>query len=218
MKPFRVGILHYAERVQEKHNLAKYLPPLLMKVERNESANLGVSDKELSDNEICVSINYILPSSMQDDLEDNQEGYCYLYSEDLCELLFTIKVKGNRKSSTTQINRLATSRAASNYDSNESGRVPCKKRASTCVIPNRKYWGGKTPNHNGIQRYCALCKKAGIPERKYMLHRSENCLGKRSNHNSVKEELGGSLGNRDYSVKHYKKYEQKWKKTEISQE
>ena len=141
MKPFRVGILHYAERVQEKHNLAKYLPPLLMKGERNESANLGVSDKELSDNEICVSINYILPSSMQDDLEDNQEGYCYLYSEDLCELLFTIKVKGNRKSSTTQINRLATSRAESNSDINESVRVTRKKRVRTGIKPNQKQKG-----------------------------------------------------------------------------
>ena len=31
VNPFRVVIIHYAERVREMHDLAKYLPPLSMK-------------------------------------------------------------------------------------------------------------------------------------------------------------------------------------------
>ena len=62
------------------------------------------------------------------------------------------------------------------------------------------------------QVYCVLSKKAGMPERKYMLHSSEKCFGKRSNQQSIKEGLGGALGNRADAVKQYKKSEHKWKK------
>ena len=42
VKPFKVKILHYADRVREMHNLAKYLPPPLMKGEIAEAANWTV--------------------------------------------------------------------------------------------------------------------------------------------------------------------------------
>lgn len=45
-----------------------------------------------------------------------------------------------------------------------------------------------------------------------MSHSSENCFGKRFNQNSIKETLGQALGNRDDSVKNYKKSEHKWKR------
>ena len=45
VKPFCVGILHYAERVQEMHDLAKYLPPPSMKGESFEEANWKVNKK-----------------------------------------------------------------------------------------------------------------------------------------------------------------------------
>ena len=44
------------------------------------------------------------------------------------------------------------------------------------VIPRNKQQGEITPKHHGIQRYCTLCKKAGITEKNYMLHCSENVL------------------------------------------
>ena len=70
----------------------------------------------------------------------------------------------------------------------------------------------KTPNNHGVQRYYVLCKKAGMPEKKYMLHSSENCFGKRYNQQYIKDVLGGGLGNRANTLKQYKNSEHKLKK------
>ena len=51
-----------------------------------------------------------------------------------------------------------------------------------------------------------------MPERKYMLHSSENCFDKRSDQQSIKDGLGGDLGNRADALKQYKNSEHKWKK------
>ena len=72
LKPFRVVILHYAERVEEMHDLAKQLPPPLMKGKSFESANWKVRNRELSVHEIRVLVKDGPPSSMQDELEYNQ--------------------------------------------------------------------------------------------------------------------------------------------------
>ena len=47
-------------------------------------------------------------------------------------------------------------------------------------------------------------KEAGNPERKYMLKLSENCFGRCSDKQSIKDGLGRDLGNRDDAVKQYK--------------
>ena len=146
-----------------------------MKGERYESDNWDARNKELSDNEICVAIKDIILSSMQDDLEDNQEDYCSLDHEYWRGFLYTI-VKDNMKRVATQIKRLTTSRASSNSDSNESVRGPFKKRVRTGVIPNHKQQGKKTPKYYAIQRYCEIFKKARMSEKKYMPYSSENCL------------------------------------------
>ena len=57
-----------------------------------------------------------------------------------------------------------------------------------------------------------MCKKYGTPERKYKLHSSENFFRHRSNHESIKEGLGGSLGDRDAAVKQSQKSKKKWKR------
>ena len=44
--------------------------------------------------------------------------------------------------------------------------------------------GKKTPKHHEAQSYCVLCKKTGMPERKYILHSSKNCFGKRYDQHS----------------------------------
>ena len=71
LKPFRVGILRYAERVQEMHELEIYLHPHLMKADIFDSASWGIQNKQLSDNDIQVAIKDGFSSSMKDELEDN---------------------------------------------------------------------------------------------------------------------------------------------------
>ena len=93
---------------------------------------------------------------MQDELEGNQEDFHSLDHEDWCDLLSTIEVKDNRKRSATQIKRLASSKLAYNSESDESIRVPHKKRLRTGVLPNRKQKGVNYPKHHGPQRYCML--------------------------------------------------------------
>ena len=44
VKPFKVKILRYVEPVQEMHDLAKYLPPPLMKGESAMEANWSVQN------------------------------------------------------------------------------------------------------------------------------------------------------------------------------
>ena len=113
--------------------------------------------------------------------------------EDWCELLSTKKVKDNRKRAVNQIKRIATSRSASHSDRDESIRVPLKKRDRTGVIKNYKQKGKDTPNHHIAQRYCVLCKKAGLTEQKYMSHISDECFGNVSDQNSIKYRLLGYL-------------------------
>ena len=49
-------------------------------------------------------------------------------------------------------------------------------------------------------------------EKKYMSHSSEDCFGKRSYQNSIKDGLGGPVGSRDDAVKQYNKPKNKWNK------
>ena len=103
-----------------------------------------------------------------------------------------MEVKYNRKMDLSYIKRLSTSKAEPvNYVSDDSTRVPRNKKASTGVLPDRKQHGKNTPKRHSAQRYCVLCKKAGITERKRKSHSSENCFGKRSYQQSIKEVLGG---------------------------
>ena len=45
VKPFRVGILHYTERVEDMQDLAKHLPPHLVKGDIFEADNWRVRNK-----------------------------------------------------------------------------------------------------------------------------------------------------------------------------
>ena len=45
MKPFGVGILRYAERICEMHDLAKYVPPPLIKKYEYYQADWAIHDK-----------------------------------------------------------------------------------------------------------------------------------------------------------------------------
>ena len=85
---------------------------------------------------------------MQDESEDNQEGYRSLTSGYLCDLLSTIEVKYNKKRAATQINKIKTLRATSHYDSNESIKVPCMKKYRTGVLRKKQ---GEKPKHHGVK-------------------------------------------------------------------
>ena len=126
----------------------------------------------------------------------------------------TIGVKDNRKRAAAQIKKLEISEASPLKSGNdESIRVTHKKRARTGVLPNRKQQEGKTPNHHRAQQYCVLYKKAGITEKNYRTHSSENWFVKRYNQYYIKEILGGALYNRTEAVNHNKNLNINWKRT-----
>ena len=144
---------------------------------------------------------------MQEELEDNQEDYCSLNHEDWCGILSTIKVKDNRKREATQINNIASARAAFLSDSNGSIRILRKNnsRIGAGVLCSKTLSHNKAPKNHSNQRHLVLCKKAGIPERKYISHIAEDCFGKRTNQKIIKDGLGGHMVSRYEAVKQYKK-------------
>ena len=75
VKPLRVKILRYTYRVRDMHDLENYLPPHSMKGESDEAANWNVLNQEFTVSEIRLAIKDVIPSSMQDELEDHQEDY-----------------------------------------------------------------------------------------------------------------------------------------------
>ena len=139
---------------------------------------------------------------MQDEFGNNQEDYCYLTHEYWCEILSIIEVKDNRKMSATQIKKIASARADSHSDSDKPISVPRNKKSRTGALSNNT--NRKAPKHCGTQCHCMLLKKAGFPERKYMLQFSEECFGKLSDQNSIRYGLGGIMGSRYEAVKQYK--------------
>ena len=89
--------------------------------------------------------------------------------------------------------------------------VPRKNRDSTGVFPKRKQQEKHIPKYHGAQRYCVFCKKSGMPERKCMLHSSEDVFGKAFDQNIINDGLVGSLGTRADDLKQYEKSKHKWK-------
>ena len=131
------------------------------------AANWNVSNKEFTISDLQISIKYRPPKSMRDELDDHSEDYCSLSYEYWCDLLSTIKVKDERKRAAVQINNIAFARAASISDSNKSVRIMRKKKAKTGVLRSKKYPKKAHSMHHGIQRYCVIFNKAGMPDRKY---------------------------------------------------
>ena len=210
VKPFKVKIIRYAERVREMHDLDKYLPPPSMKGESAMAANRNVHNQEFTASDIRLAIKDGLPKSMRDELDDHPEDYRSLTYEDWCDLLSTIKVKDERNRAANQINKIASYRAASLSDSDKSIRIPRKNNARTGFLRSNKS-PNKAHKHHGIQHFCVLCNKAGSPKRNYMSHSANYCTGMRTNR-TIKYGMGGSVGSRNDTVKQYKKSENKRKK------
>ena len=62
-----------------------------------------------------------------------------------------------------------------------------------------------------------LCKKAGIPEKNYVSYSAEDCTGMCTNQ-TIKGGMGGSVGSRADTVKHYKNSKKMEETAESSQE
>ena len=82
----------------------------------------------------------------------------------------------------------------------------------TDVIPSRKQHGENIPKHNDAQGYCVLCKKLGMPEKKWKSHIYENLFGKIHHQQYIKDILVGTLYNIANAFNLYQKYEKKWKR------
>ena len=98
------------------------------------------------------------------------------------------------------------------YDSDTSHRFTDKKNSRDGVLYDRKKQSKNTPNNKYYQRYWMLFKKDGMPECKYKFYSSENWFAWRSDHESIKEGLGGNLGNRDKAFQSFQKSEDNWKR------
>ena len=119
MKPFKVGILQYTDRIHDMHNLAKYRAPPLMKVREYNQANWSVHEKQSYENDIHVETRYVLPTSIQDEINDKIQEYFSITHKEWCDLLSTVEAKDNRKRAAAQIKRLAAYKAEpENSDSN----------------------------------------------------------------------------------------------------
>ena len=134
VKPFKVKILRYAECVCEMHDLAKYLPTPSMKVGSAVANNWTVRNHKFTASEVRIAIKDGLPSSMQDELEDHPEDYFSLTYEYWYDLLSTIEVKDENKWAATQIKKIASDRAASLSNSDNSVIIPRKKKATTGIL------------------------------------------------------------------------------------
>ena len=163
VKPFKVKIIRYSEHVREMHGLVKHLPPPSMKGESSKADNCTVRNQEFTTGEVRLAIKDVLPKSIQGELYYHPEDYRSLTYEYWCDLLSTIKLKYERERSSAQIKKITSARAASLSDSNDSIRNPRKNKASTGVLCSNASHK-QAHKHHGIQHYCVLCKKAGMPE------------------------------------------------------
>ena len=81
IKPFRVGIIQYAECVREMQDQAKYPPPPLMKGKEYYEVDWVVHDKGLSNNEICVTTRDGIPTTIQDEPDNKDKDYHSVHHE-----------------------------------------------------------------------------------------------------------------------------------------
>ena len=95
--------------------------------------------RKFYDRDIFVDTKDGLPTSMKDALEDNSEEYFHVPHKEWWDLLSTMKLKCNSRIYAAQIKRLSTSKAVPvNYESDESIKLPRKKKKITGVLLARK--------------------------------------------------------------------------------
>ena len=150
LKPFKVKTPRYAKRMHGMHDLAKYLTPPSMKGEIAMTANWSVRNEEFTTSDIRLAIKDGLQKSMRDELDDHTEDYRSLTYADWCDLLSIIKVKYERKRAAVHIKKIASVRAASKSDSDESARITRRKKAKTVVLSSKKSSRRAHDRHHGV--------------------------------------------------------------------
>ena len=76
VKPFKLKILCYAERVSQMHAIANYTPPHLTKGESAMADNWSTRNKQFTISDLLLAIKDGLPKSMRDKLDEHPEDYC----------------------------------------------------------------------------------------------------------------------------------------------
>ena len=109
------------------------------------------------------------------------------------------------------INNFSSARADSFSDSDKSVMITRRKKAKTDVFRSNKSPKRLHNKHHGIQRYCLIWNKAGMPERKYTSHSAEYFIGARIKR-LIKDVMVGTMVSRNNDVQQYKKSKNKWKK------
>ena len=175
------------------------------------AANCSVCNKKFNSSDLWLSIKDVLPKQIRDELDDHPEDYRSLTYKDFCGLMYTIEVKDEGKRSAVHIKKIASTRESSLSNSNNSVRIPRRNKAKTGVSNSHNSPIRAPDRHHGAQRYCVLCKKAGMPERKYVSHSTKYFTGLR-NKCSIKDGIGGPIGIRTHDLQQHKKYKNKWKK------
>ena len=104
------------------------------------------------------------------------------------------------------IKKIASARAAYPSDCDDPVRIPRRKKDKTGVFRSNKSPKRAHDRHHSVHSYCVLLKKAGMSERKYLLHISEDCTGVRTKL-PIKDGMGGPMGIRTNTVQQYKKFE-----------
>ena len=117
---------------------------------------------------------------MRGELDDHPQDYRSLTYEDWCDLISKIQVKDEMKREVVHIKKIASVSAVYLSDSDKSARIPRRKKAKVCVLRSTKSPVRAHDRHHGAHPYCVLCKKAGIPERNYESHTSEDCTDMRT--------------------------------------
>ena len=94
---------------------------------------------------------------MQGEIEYKDKEYHYLPHKGWCGLLFTMDAKYNRYTAVSQTKRLAPYKAVqTDYDINESAKIPLKNKENTGILPARQQQGRKNLNHKCSQHICVL--------------------------------------------------------------
>ena len=76
------------------------------------------------------------------------------------------KVKDESKRAALSIKNIDSARSSFLSDSDDSVRIPRRKKTKTGVLCSNRPPRISHDRHHGVQCYCAICNNSGIPERK----------------------------------------------------
>ena len=175
------------------------------------AANWYVRNKEFTNSDIIFSIKDRIPKRIRDELDDHPEDYCSLAYEYWWDLLSTIEGKYERKRAAVNLKKIASARAASLLDRDESVIIQRRKKDNTGVLIYNKSPRSAHDRHHGAQSYCVLFKNEGMPEHKYASHGSEDCTDVCTKR-SIKYGMGGPIESRTHDLQQHKKSENKCNK------